>query len=156
MLYILLILFDFVDSVDVQMCPFLPVFTLIITLCVWLDPLLKNLSQEIIELLKKLAGLESFSLAFASVQKQANEKRALRKKRKALEVSLLFENMACSLDLITTKCACLCHTLREDQGFEWLGKIYSWGFRFSLMSMCFLHLFLYLILIGLTFTLKVI
>ncbi|VCW66097.1 unnamed protein product [Gulo gulo] len=49
------------------------------------DPLLKNLSQEIIELLKKLVGLESFSLAFASVQKQANEKRALRKKRKALE-----------------------------------------------------------------------
>ncbi|XP_055091892.1 small subunit processome component 20 homolog [Symphalangus syndactylus] len=49
------------------------------------DPLLKNLSQEITELLKKLVGLESFSLAFASVQKQANEKRALRKKRKALE-----------------------------------------------------------------------
>ncbi|XP_019587661.2 small subunit processome component 20 homolog [Rhinolophus sinicus] len=49
------------------------------------DPSLKTLSQEIIELLKKLVGLESFSLAFASVQKQANEKRALRKKRKALE-----------------------------------------------------------------------
>ncbi|XP_052022007.1 small subunit processome component 20 homolog [Apodemus sylvaticus] len=49
------------------------------------DPVLKNLSQEIIELLKKLVGLESFSLAFASVQKQASEKRALRKKRKALE-----------------------------------------------------------------------
>ncbi|XP_075407217.1 small subunit processome component 20 homolog [Tenrec ecaudatus] len=49
------------------------------------DPLLKNLSQEIIELLKQLVGLESFSLAFASVQKQANQKRALRKKRKALE-----------------------------------------------------------------------
>nr|XP_021495750.1 small subunit processome component 20 homolog isoform X1 [Meriones unguiculatus] len=49
------------------------------------DPLLKNLSQEIVELLKKLVGLESFSLAFASVQKQASEKRALRKKRKALE-----------------------------------------------------------------------
>ncbi|XP_069847264.1 small subunit processome component 20 homolog [Dipodomys merriami] len=49
------------------------------------DPMLKNLSQEIIELLKKLVGLESFSLAFASVQKQANQKKALRKKRKALE-----------------------------------------------------------------------
>lgn len=49
------------------------------------DPVLKNLSQEIIELLKKLVGLESFSSAFASVQKQASEKRALRKKRKALE-----------------------------------------------------------------------
>lgn len=56
-----------------------------------LDPSLKNLSQEIIELLKKLVGLESFSLAFASVQKQATEKRALRKKRKALEVGLLLE-----------------------------------------------------------------
>lgn len=53
---------------------------------VWLDPLLKNLSQEIIELLRKLVGLESFSLAFASVQKQASEKRMLRKKRKAVEV----------------------------------------------------------------------
>ncbi|KAB0398882.1 hypothetical protein E2I00_007749, partial [Balaenoptera physalus] len=50
-----------------------------------LSRLIKNLSQEIIELLKKLVGLESFSLAFASVQKQATEKRALRKKRKALE-----------------------------------------------------------------------
>lgn len=60
-------------------------------LCVSLDPSLKNLSQEIIELLKKLVGLESFSLAFASVQKQATEKRALRKKRKALEVGLLLE-----------------------------------------------------------------
>uniref|UniRef100_A0A8C5V384 UTP20 small subunit processome component n=1 Tax=Microcebus murinus TaxID=30608 RepID=A0A8C5V384_MICMU len=49
------------------------------------DPVLKNLSQEIIELLKKLVGLESFSLAFACVQKQASEKRALRKKRKAME-----------------------------------------------------------------------
>lgn len=64
---------------------------LIVTLCVSLDPSLKNLSQEIIELLKKLVGLESFSLAFASVQKQATEKRALRKKRKALEVGLLLE-----------------------------------------------------------------
>lgn len=60
---------------------------------VWTDPLLKNLSQEIIELLKKLVGLESFSLAFASVQKQAHDKRALRKKKAALEVSLLFENI---------------------------------------------------------------
>lgn len=56
---------------------------------VCLDPLLKNLSQEIIELLRKLVGLESFSLAFASVQKQASEKRALRKKRKAVEVSVV-------------------------------------------------------------------
>uniref|UniRef100_A0A8D0GIN0 UTP20 small subunit processome component n=1 Tax=Sphenodon punctatus TaxID=8508 RepID=A0A8D0GIN0_SPHPU len=49
------------------------------------DPTLKNLSQEIIELLKKLVGLETFSLAFASVQKQANQKRALRKKQRALQ-----------------------------------------------------------------------
>lgn len=72
-----------------------------------LDPSLKNLSQEIIELLKKLVGLESFSLAFASVQKQANVKRALRKKRKALEVSLLFENTVCSLGLVTV-CRSVC------------------------------------------------
>ncbi|XP_038612128.1 small subunit processome component 20 homolog [Tachyglossus aculeatus] len=49
------------------------------------DPSLKNLSQEIIELLKKLVGLESFSLAFASVQKEAHQKRALRKQQKALQ-----------------------------------------------------------------------
>lgn len=50
-----------------------------------LDPTLKNLSQEIIELLKKLVGLEAFSLAFSSVQKQANQKRAMRKKQRALQ-----------------------------------------------------------------------
>ncbi|XP_028601568.2 small subunit processome component 20 homolog isoform X2 [Podarcis muralis] len=49
------------------------------------DPTLKNLSQEIIELLKKLVGLETFSLVFASVQKQASQKRAIRKKQRALE-----------------------------------------------------------------------
>uniref|UniRef100_A0A8C3DQV7 UTP20 small subunit processome component n=1 Tax=Corvus moneduloides TaxID=1196302 RepID=A0A8C3DQV7_CORMO len=49
------------------------------------DPTLKNLSQEIIELLKKLVGLEAFSLAFSSVQKQANQKRAMRKKQRALQ-----------------------------------------------------------------------
>ncbi|XP_062989767.1 small subunit processome component 20 homolog [Elgaria multicarinata webbii] len=49
------------------------------------DPTLKNLSQEIIELLKKLVGLETFSVAFASVQKQASQKRAIRKKQRALE-----------------------------------------------------------------------
>uniref|UniRef100_A0A8C4VGI6 UTP20 small subunit processome component n=1 Tax=Gopherus evgoodei TaxID=1825980 RepID=A0A8C4VGI6_9SAUR len=49
------------------------------------DPTLKNLSQEIIELLKKLVGLETFSLAFASVQKQASQKRAIRKRQRALQ-----------------------------------------------------------------------
>ncbi|NXQ45426.1 UTP20 protein, partial [Catharus fuscescens] len=49
------------------------------------DPTLKNLSQEIIELLKKLVGLEAFSLAFSSVQKKANKKRAMRKKQRALQ-----------------------------------------------------------------------
>ncbi|KAG8578422.1 hypothetical protein GDO81_010484 [Engystomops pustulosus] len=49
------------------------------------DPTLKNLAQEIIELLKGLVGLESFSLSFASVQKQANIKRLTRKKQKALQ-----------------------------------------------------------------------
>ncbi|NXT74110.1 UTP20 protein, partial [Zapornia atra] len=49
------------------------------------DPTLKNLSQEIIELLKKLVGLEAFSLAFSSVQKQASQKKAMRKKQRALQ-----------------------------------------------------------------------
>ncbi|XP_056430567.1 small subunit processome component 20 homolog isoform X2 [Hyla sarda] len=49
------------------------------------DPTLKNLSQEIIELLKSLVGLECFSLSFSYVQKQANLKRVMRKKQKALQ-----------------------------------------------------------------------
>ncbi|KAG7320342.1 hypothetical protein KOW79_016195 [Hemibagrus wyckioides] len=49
------------------------------------DPTLKNLAQELIELLKKLVGLEKFSLAFAAVQKGALQKRASRKKTKALQ-----------------------------------------------------------------------
>ncbi|KAG8439453.1 hypothetical protein GDO86_005604 [Hymenochirus boettgeri] len=49
------------------------------------DPTLKNLAQEIIDLLKNLIGLEEFSLAFAAVQKQATEKRVMRKKQKALQ-----------------------------------------------------------------------
>lgn len=57
---------------------------------VLLDPTLKNLSQEIIELLKKLVGLEAFSLAFSAVQKQANQKRVMRKKQRALQVRFSF------------------------------------------------------------------
>ncbi|NWU89035.1 UTP20 protein, partial [Upupa epops] len=49
------------------------------------DSTLKDLSQEIIELLKKLVGLEEFSLAFSSVQKQATQRRVMRKKQRALQ-----------------------------------------------------------------------
>ncbi|XP_031438174.1 small subunit processome component 20 homolog isoform X1 [Clupea harengus] len=49
------------------------------------DPTLKNLAQELIELLKKLVGLEQFSLAFAAVQKDASKRRALRKRHKAMQ-----------------------------------------------------------------------
>ncbi|XP_078077201.1 small subunit processome component 20 homolog [Mustelus asterias] len=49
------------------------------------EPTLRNLSQEIVELLKKLVGLETFSMGFAAVQKQANQKRALRRSQKALQ-----------------------------------------------------------------------
>ncbi|XP_061420704.1 small subunit processome component 20 homolog [Lethenteron reissneri] len=47
------------------------------------DPTLKTLSQEIIELLKGLVGVEEFSLAYSSVQKQANQKRTERKVQRA-------------------------------------------------------------------------
>lgn len=50
------------------------------------DSTLKNLAQELIEMLKKLVGLEKFSLAFAAVQKEASQRRATRKKHKALQV----------------------------------------------------------------------
>lgn len=89
--------------------------------------MLKNLSQEIIELLKKLVGLESFSLAFASVQKQANEKRALRKKRKALEVSLLFKNMECSLGLVSVFNQGCVHVYVSHLGREILAVFEKWG-----------------------------
>ncbi|XP_076861032.1 LOW QUALITY PROTEIN: small subunit processome component 20 homolog [Brachyhypopomus gauderio] len=49
------------------------------------DPTLKNLAQELIELLKKLVGLEKFSLAFAAVQKDATLRRTSRKKQKAVQ-----------------------------------------------------------------------
>ncbi|XP_051544163.1 small subunit processome component 20 homolog [Myxocyprinus asiaticus] len=49
------------------------------------DPTLKNLAQELIELLKKLVGLERFSLAFATVQKEAVQRRTSRKKQKAMQ-----------------------------------------------------------------------
>ncbi|XP_051886024.1 small subunit processome component 20 homolog isoform X2 [Pristis pectinata] len=49
------------------------------------DPTLRNLSQEIIEVLKKLVGLETFSTSFAAVQRQSSQKRALRKQQKAMQ-----------------------------------------------------------------------
>lgn len=49
------------------------------------DPTLKNLAQELIELLKKLVGLEKFSLAFAAVQKEASKRRASRKRHRAMQ-----------------------------------------------------------------------
>ncbi|KAM6984775.1 small subunit processome component 20 homolog [Aplochiton taeniatus] len=49
------------------------------------DPTLKNLAQELIELLKKQVGLERFSLAFSAVQKEAGMKRAARKRQRAMQ-----------------------------------------------------------------------
>lgn len=49
------------------------------------DPTLKNLAQELIDLLKKLVGLERFSLAFAAVQKEASKRRASRKRHRAMQ-----------------------------------------------------------------------
>ncbi|XP_056281018.1 small subunit processome component 20 homolog isoform X2 [Pseudoliparis swirei] len=49
------------------------------------DPTLKNLAQELIELLKKHVGLEKFSLAFSAVQKEFSQKRAARKRHRAMQ-----------------------------------------------------------------------
>lgn len=61
---------------------------IVLTLTVWLcpDPTLKNLARELIELLKKQVGLEKFSLAFSAVQKEFSQRRAARKRRKAMQV----------------------------------------------------------------------
>uniref|UniRef100_A0A3Q2Q9V5 UTP20 small subunit processome component n=1 Tax=Fundulus heteroclitus TaxID=8078 RepID=A0A3Q2Q9V5_FUNHE len=49
------------------------------------QPTLKNLAQELIELLKKQVGLESFSLAFSAVQKEFSQRRAARKRHRAMQ-----------------------------------------------------------------------
>uniref|UniRef100_A0A665TDQ2 UTP20 small subunit processome component n=1 Tax=Echeneis naucrates TaxID=173247 RepID=A0A665TDQ2_ECHNA len=49
------------------------------------DPTLKNLAQELIELLKKKVGLERFSLAFSAVQKEFSQRRAARKRHRAMQ-----------------------------------------------------------------------
>ncbi|XP_061617524.1 LOW QUALITY PROTEIN: small subunit processome component 20 homolog [Phyllopteryx taeniolatus] len=49
------------------------------------DPTLKNLAQELIELMKKQVGLERFSLAFSAVQKQFSVRRATRKRQRAMQ-----------------------------------------------------------------------
>uniref|UniRef100_A0A3Q3KPS7 UTP20 small subunit processome component n=1 Tax=Mastacembelus armatus TaxID=205130 RepID=A0A3Q3KPS7_9TELE len=48
------------------------------------DPTLKNLAQELIELLKRQVGLERFSLAFSAVQKEFSQRRAARKRHRAV------------------------------------------------------------------------
>lgn len=58
-----------------------------------LDPTLKNLAQELIELLKKSVGLEKFSLAFAAVQKEASKRRASRKRHRAMQVRIVITNL---------------------------------------------------------------
>ncbi|XP_059182433.1 small subunit processome component 20 homolog [Centropristis striata] len=49
------------------------------------DPTLKNLAQELIELLKRHVGLERFSLAFSAVQKEFSQRRAARKRHRAMQ-----------------------------------------------------------------------
>ncbi|XP_028307568.1 small subunit processome component 20 homolog [Gouania willdenowi] len=49
------------------------------------DPTLKNLAQELIELLKKQVGLETFSLAFSAVQKEFSQRRAARKRHRVMQ-----------------------------------------------------------------------
>lgn len=63
--------------------------TVILTLSVVnADPTLKNLAQELIELLKKQVGLERFSLAFSAVQRVFSQRRAARKRHRAQQVQL--------------------------------------------------------------------
>ncbi|XP_061920423.1 small subunit processome component 20 homolog [Entelurus aequoreus] len=48
-------------------------------------PTLKNLAQELINLLKKQVGLGQFSLAFSEVQRQFTSRRVARKRHRALQ-----------------------------------------------------------------------
>uniref|UniRef100_A0A3P9K9E8 UTP20 small subunit processome component n=1 Tax=Oryzias latipes TaxID=8090 RepID=A0A3P9K9E8_ORYLA len=47
------------------------------------QPTLKNLAQELMELLKKQVGLEAFSMAFSAVQREFAQRRAARKRHRA-------------------------------------------------------------------------
>ncbi|KAM4615221.1 small subunit processome component 20 homolog [Polymixia lowei] len=49
------------------------------------DPTLKNLAQELIDLLKRHVGVERFSLAFSAVQKEFSMRRAARKRQRAMQ-----------------------------------------------------------------------
>ncbi|XP_061839511.2 small subunit processome component 20 homolog [Nerophis lumbriciformis] len=49
------------------------------------DPTLKNLAQELINLLKKQVGLAKFSLVFSDVQRQFTSRRVARKRHRALQ-----------------------------------------------------------------------
>ncbi|XP_028278623.1 small subunit processome component 20 homolog [Parambassis ranga] len=49
------------------------------------DPTLKNLAQELIDLLKRQVGLERFSLAFSAVQREFSQRRAARKRHRAMQ-----------------------------------------------------------------------
>ncbi|XP_069376458.1 small subunit processome component 20 homolog isoform X3 [Paralichthys olivaceus] len=49
------------------------------------DPTLKNLAQELIELVKRKVGLEKFSLAFSAVQKEFSQRRVARKRHRAMQ-----------------------------------------------------------------------
>ncbi|CAB1414302.1 unnamed protein product [Pleuronectes platessa] len=49
------------------------------------DPTLKNLAQELIELMKRKVGLGKFSLAFSAVQKEFTQRRVARKRHRAMQ-----------------------------------------------------------------------
>ncbi|XP_047194452.1 small subunit processome component 20 homolog isoform X2 [Hippoglossus stenolepis] len=49
------------------------------------DPTLKNLAQELIELMKRKVGLQRFSLAFSAVQKEFTQRRVARKRHRAMQ-----------------------------------------------------------------------
>lgn len=53
------------------------------------DPDLKNLAQEVTDLLKKQIGVPAFTTAFANCQKRKLEKRELKKRHMAAEVGFI-------------------------------------------------------------------
>lgn len=69
---------------------------------------LHSLAEEVVEVLKGLAGREAFARSFAAVQKEVADVRESRKRRKALDVSsstLIWCHVPCSPFIASPACA---------------------------------------------------
>ena len=65
------------------------IFLLSLKCCIISDASLKSLAQEVLDLLKKVAGLEKFTEVYASTQKVRADRKGERKRKQALQVRVM-------------------------------------------------------------------